>query len=104
MVISDAFVSTDLTSQLESFYGTGQIGRALDEFAFFTELSPFGAIAFPIRGDDSGTLTITYNFIAPEPSGYIMFGTASLIGLGCWLRCRKPLSVLQARPFPGRRV
>jgi hypothetical protein len=94
-VSADYFSSVDLTSQLEPFYGTGQLFLKLIEFAGLAELSPSDAFAFGIRGFDSGTETITYNFVAPEPPGVIMAGTAALIGLGCWLRRRKALSFRQ---------
>jgi hypothetical protein len=84
-------VSADLTSLLESFYGTGQIGMILIEFEKLIDISPSDAEVVLVRGFDSGTETITYNFIAPEPPGLVMAGTAGLIGLGCWLWRRKPL-------------
>jgi hypothetical protein len=88
-------VGVDLTSHLEPFYGTGQIGLSLLEFAALIDLSPSDAYASAIRGYDSGTETITYNFIAPEPPGFIMAGTAALVGLACWLRRRIPVRPTQ---------
>jgi hypothetical protein len=95
VVTGDYSASADLTSQLEPFYGTGQIGLKLIEFADLTDVSPSGANVFAVKGFDSGTETITYNFVAPEPPGLIMAGTAALVGLGCWLRRRKALSFQQ---------
>jgi hypothetical protein len=87
LFVSGGFsVSTDLTSQLGPFYGTGQVGLALSGAQALTDLSPAGAFAHSIGGSYSGNETITYNFVAPEPPGVIMAGTAALIGLGCWLR------------------
>jgi hypothetical protein len=83
-------VSNDLTTQLDPFYGKGQIGLSLDVNQSLTDLVPVGSHASPITGSSSGTETITYTFTAPEPAGVIMAGTAALFGLACWLRHRMP--------------
>jgi hypothetical protein len=95
IVTGDYAVSTVLTSQLEPFYGTGQIGLVVFLFPFLSEVSPSGSIFGPIEAFGSGTETITYNFVVPEPHGLIMAGTAALVGLACWLRRRMPVRPAQ---------
>jgi hypothetical protein len=74
-----------LGTALRSFYGTGDVNvQAILDLGVSDEAEPGS------RPYSQGSFTVTYTFVAPEPSSLVIAATGAvvLLGYGCWRRFR----------------